>query len=83
MIVGTGVGASLGMEVSSEVGAISTSGCVAVGGGSVLGGEEGAASSDESRPAISDPAINIAKKTWPIRVDETGIDLQGWVASPR
>ena len=83
MIVGTGVGASLGMEVSSEVGAISTSGCVAVGGGSVLGGEEGAASSDESHPAISDPAINIAKKTWPIRVDETGIDLQGWVTSSR
>ncbi len=82
MNVGTGVGASLGMEVSSEVGAISTSGCIAAGGGSVPDSGEGSASSDESHPAISDPAINIAKKTWPIRVEETGIDLQGWVASP-
>ena len=82
MNVGTGVGASLGTEVSSEVGAISTSGCVAAGGGFVPEGEEGAATSDGPQPAISHPAINIAKKTWPIRVNETGIDLQGWVASP-
>ena len=74
--------ASLGMEVSSELGAISTSGCVTVGGGSVPEGDEGAASSDESHPAISDPAINTAKKNWHIRVGETGINLQGWVANP-
>ncbi len=83
MNVGVGVAVRLWAEVRKRVGAISTSGCVAAGGGSVPEGEEGAASSDESHPAISDPAINIAKKTWPIRVDETGIDLQGWVASPR